>query len=386
MAARIALLAALVVCVAAAPAQAARDRCTPTTAGAPLSVRIASPQAPDDWYTTLVACDRRTGRERVLRRAVLRARTKRGRAIVDASVAGRRVAWLESIHGRRRGAAAVYVADGRSGRIVQRRYVLDRAIESAYDPSGVALTTRGELAWSVGSSADDMRVVLALPGAAPRELARGLLHGIGLEDDGTLVWRDGRDGQASYDLPGRDFGAGCPKRRSGYAPTGPADGTVVFTADTWADQPFSGQVLRACDAESGVDAIVGVASFDGDIGGESIEGVGGGNGWAAVVEWSRNRYDQCGLATLRAVRIADRARGRQTSQSGCDPPAQFSERTLVTAAGAPVWIARGAVPRLMAVDAERRAVELDRGDIGDLGTDGGDVVWTNAGEPRRARP
>jgi hypothetical protein len=386
MAARVAVLALLVpfLLVAATPAAAARDRCPRTTGGAPLSARIASPEETRDWRTTLVACDRRTGRERVLRRAVLR-RTGVGRVIADASVAGRRVAWLESIQGRSRGAAAVLVANGRTGRIVRRRYVLDSALGDPGGPVGVALTTRGELAWTVGPTEDDMRVVLALPAAAPRELARGRVAGLGLEDDGTLLWHDGRDGLASYDLPGRDFGAGCPKRRREYAPTG-LPKAVVFTQSTWAAPPFGGEQLRACDAASGVDAVVATASYDGDIGGDYVWGAGGGNGWAAILRTESNRYDQCGTAQLRTVNVHTRARGRQVTQSGCSPATPWSAETLATAAGAPVWLTKEPTPRLVTVSTDGTLIELDRGDVRDLRTEGDDVAWTSGGEPRRARP
>jgi hypothetical protein len=392
MAAQAALIALLATVLATAPAAAARDRCPRTAAGAPLSARMAGRAAHGMYRTAVVACDRRRGRERVLRRATVTARPpSRGREVLDISVAAGRVAWLEAIYGASRRAAAVSVADARTGRLVQRRFVLARSTTGGRVYGGVALATRGELAWNVGLTPGDAQLVLALPGSPPRELARGRLTGIvqgdeglALEDDGTLLWTQGND-VVSLDLPGRDFGAGCPKRRSRYAPAG-ASGGIVYTVEHRRGAFTISHIWRACDPATGADVIVDAGySYIEEGGGPYVEIAGGGNGWAATTSRSIFKYELCGPDRLRTIHVATGRIGREATQRGCDA-VPYGRETQVTTLGAPVWLTREAHPRLMTVDGDGRVAELDRGAIADVRVEGDEVAWTNAGEPRRARP
>ena len=387
MSLRIAVVGGLLLLLAAAPAAAAA-KCTRSATGSPLSARIVTDHPStgvEPKRAWLVACDRRAGRRRVLRRTKLR--TRRGRDLVALSVAGRRVAWLEVVVRPSSSVGVVVVADGRTGRRVERRRAFRGGPFRAQGALGVALTTRGELAWNTPTATFDLRVVLALPGEPARELARGRLGRVRVEDDGTLVWFD-ELGARTVDLPGRDFGAGCPKRRSRYRMTGTDFGGVVFTRADERARSFSDvavSYLRACDRRTGIDAIVAVADSD-EVVSEQVSSAGGGNGWAAVVRRGTTRYDGCPVLRLSTVEIATRRRGREATELRCDGGIPLSEQTVVTAAGAPAWIAPGTPARLMTIDAGGMFAELDRGAIADVATDGEDVVWTNGGEPRRARP
>lgn len=384
---RVALLAAFLALVPAAPAGAA-PKCKRTDAGPPLSARVLvdyASHANEPQRTYVIACDRRTGRRRVLRRAVRRERT--GREVTATSAAGRRVAWLEVVIRRSSTVGIVIVADGRTGRRLQRRYIFRGGRFRGGKQLGVALTTRGELAWNTGTRSDDVRVVLAAPEEPLRELDRGSLGAVRVEDDGSLIWRD-ELGLRTHDLPGRAFGAGCPKLRSRYRPVGSVFGDVVFTeADEREPFPFEGatSLLRACDRRTGIDNIVGAAFSDLYMDSERILPQGGGNGWAAMSLHRGSRYDPCGSVRLSTVEIATRRPGRTATTAGCDG-VPLSAETVVTSAGAPAWIAPGEPPSLTTIDAAGEFAELDRGAIADVATDGEDVVWTNAGERRRARP
>ena len=387
MSPRIAVVAGLLLLVPAAPAAAAAT-CKRSATGPALTARIVtdhSSTAAEPKRTWLVACDRRAGRRRVLRRATLG--NRRGRDLVALSVAGRRVAWLEIVVRPSAAGGFVTVADGRTGRRLVRRRAFRGGAVRAEGALGVALTTRGELAWNTPTTTYDIRVVFAAPGEAVRELARGRLGRVRVEDDGSLLWFD-ELGLRTYDLPGRHFGAGCPKRRSRYRAAGRDFGGVTFTRADEPAQTFSAvalSYLRACDQRTGVDAVVAVADSD-DVVSEQVSPAGGGNGWAAVVKRGTTRYDQCPVLRLSTVAIATRRRGREATQFGCDGGVPLSEETVVTTAGAPAWIAQGTPARLMTIGAGGSFVELDRGAIADVATDGEDVVWANAGEPRRARP
>ena len=372
----------LTVLVAASPAAAAVD-CRATRSGPAVDADIRRVPTKDrsEDRSIVSACDRRTGRRRTLRRATSRRGSTAGTLLVDLSVAGRRVAWIEAHLGRRGSAFTVAVADARSGRRILRRRVLATAGRDTWDLAGVALTRRGDLAWTVGPDDDEMRVVHLPPGGAAQEVARGSLRGLGVEDDSTLVWRDPL-GYASHDLPGRDLGAGCPKRRPSYGRPRQF-GDVVFTART--RPAFAGEIvlLRACDARTGVDAIVGSAGTLHGYGGEYVDPAGGGNGWAAIEVERGNRYLSCAGRALVTVEIATRRAGRGAALPGdCDEPLL----AVVTATGAPAWTSgEGADMRLLTIR-ENKQVELDRGAIADVRAEGDEVVWTNVGEPRRARP
>ena len=374
----------LAVLVLAPPAASAAVDCRPTRSGPQMDAdirRVPTKDRGEDRYI-VSACDRRTGRRRTLRRAISRRGSTAGTLLVDLSVAGRRVAWIEAYLGRRGSAFTVAVADGRTGRRILRRRVLTTAGRMTWDLAGVALTRRGDLAWTVGPDYDEMRVVHLPWRGAPQEVARGRLHGLSVEDDTTLVWEDPL-GYASHDLPGRDLGAGCPKRRPSYGRRRQF-GDVVFTQRT--RQAFAGEIvlLRACDARTGVDAIVGSAGTLHGYGGEYVDPAGGGNGWAAIEVEQGNRYVHCSGRALVTVDIATRRVGRGAVLPGDCEAAPL--HAVVTTTGAPAWATgEGADVRLLTIT-ENEQVELDRGAIGDVRAEGDEVVWTNAGEPRRARP
>jgi hypothetical protein len=198
------MIAALVVAslLAGGPAPCAADPSAP-----PTTARVVERWHPGRILeTAVVACDRRSGRSTVLRRAwlfsPLRGRSQ-GRVLEAASAAGRRVAWAERRIRRRvttgRAAVSVVRRNG-TATVLRERRVLRTGRWAELD---VALTTRGELAWLAGE-----RLVVEHPGRRPRVAARGEFYGLGVDDDRTLRWSE--DGDLRF-LDLRPWPAGtCP--------------------------------------------------------------------------------------------------------------------------------------------------------------------------------
>lgn len=385
-------LAAAVLPAAAAGAQTP-DRCAQRADGPRHSARATWQVGAglDSRLRTVVhLCDHRSGRERTVRRAVWDDDGRPlGRVIGDASAARGRLAWIEARYTPRgrtryRAVARVVVRSIRTGRVL-RSVVVGRAADAdpfsggGFDqpPLGVELTGAGELAWLVGR-----KLVVAAPGRRARVITRTAAAPLQLEDGITLVW-GAHEGFGFHDLRRPPSAGGCP-RRSKWT-------TVARSPEAVVTEGAYGRAshLRVCRPARGDDPVVAhVVTYDGE--GTTFGGVTAGFGRVAYTTLSTGRYGHCtyavsvlDAATLRTTRKASIDCFGPDTRSGPGPRSEF----VLTAAGAPSWIARrGTDEELLAVDAGGRVVALDRGDLADLRADGDDVTWTSAGRPRRARP
>ena len=363
-------------------------------------------QEPYYVHSSVVLCDHRAGRARVLARGRWRRsappptpRSPAGRLLGSASAARGRVAWIEaqSVRRPRRGGyrvfARVVVQAIRSGRLL-RRFVVQR--ETNADPFssstidlpnlGVVLTQQGDLAWLSGDE------VTIDPARGRRfTFGRDARPPLLLEDGGTLVWMRPFT-LGSYELYPPPVVDGCP-RRERYTPVfSSAELLVTEVSYRHAD---GSEHLRACLRGAGRDVVVASAfTFFGD--GASLQGVTGSAGRVAYATVAGDRYIQCDWQ-VRVVDVATLGVVRSGRMNCLGAQGPFREQPFVlTTAGAPAWVSRFRYgppdggppdgPSLLTIAADGRVVELDRGDIANLRAEGEDVVWTNGGVPRRARP
>lgn len=392
------LLAGLIVLLAAAPGASARQAAATRPCEQHDDLPRHTARATNDlgWdrvHSAVRICNRRTGVERVLREDVI---GQTGRLYGDASAAGGRVAWIEAIRRRGRRLATVHVVVARiaTRRVLRRRVVSREADVLPYDEYGlsnigVALTEGGRLAWLV-----NRRVVLERTGRASQTIARDAGVPLDVEDGHTLVWRAfertfnrTREGIGHRDLRPPMVRGGCPVRGL-FAPAFPS-AEVLPTLATY--RRTEENVLRACLRSRGDDPVVGYArSFEGD--GSRIEGITSGYWYVAFDVNAGSKYGDC---EDEVVVVDMRTLARTTDvtlycQYAPDHGPGRGEPFVVTSSGVPAWVSsRPSRPeqRLLAIGADKSLVELDRGsEIRDLRAEGEEVVWTNGGEARRARP
>ncbi|MDQ3631601.1 MAG: hypothetical protein M3417_10120 [Actinomycetota bacterium] len=146
------------------------------------SARAVATSAPPTRGVAVVAC----GRVLALgRRAVdTGGRRPRGRAISDVTSAGRWAAWIEaSTRSRQQVVARVVVADLTLRRVARRFVIARGGYTFAVEWLDVALTGRGDLAWSTGNA-----LVVEQDGKR-RVVDDNEVYGLHVEDDATLVWK-----------------------------------------------------------------------------------------------------------------------------------------------------------------------------------------------------
>jgi hypothetical protein len=336
---------------------------------------------------TLVVCDRRRGRSRVLARAVYRYGPEHGTSLDDAQAAGRRVAWIAGAFRGGRRTATVTVADARTGRRLRRRTVASWSEQHVRPDLSVALTTRGELAW-LGPAPGDPRVsqvTLARPGLAPRVIAQGAyLYSLGIEDDRTLRWRGATPLLSYSDI--RASGAGCP-HRARFKTLALLDG-LVATRAVYGDEDDSMDAVRVCDVLTGRDPVVGVGSYTWGSGDETSV-IGGHAPWVVLERRGVSRYDGCADDAVAVVNVragAGSEASRYADAGRCDSERRTS--VAVTDAGAAAWVGDlGGEQRIAAVAAGGGIVELDRAPAGSLGAlhvEGEAFAWTRDGQARSA--
>jgi hypothetical protein len=390
---RPALATVLAALVPATPARA--ERLCPAPSPEPPRYEAVTAESPGAFpytqETLVVLCDNRTGRERLLRRGRFDPRSVLGTVYGGAAAGRGRVAWIEAAwsprNGGRRWTAHVEVRSIATGRRLRRfvagRRTADTSRSGVGSPDtelGVAFTPRQGLAWLAGG-----KVVLERRRGRPRVLAREALAPLVLEAPGTLVWR------TASSLGWRDLLAppvvdGCP-RRTGHRAVFASPAVLVTQVDY-----SRGSYLRACVRGTERDPVIAAADPQApeELNPTRLEGVTAGFGQVAFARWRTDRYlsgwivEVVDLATLATVR---RASFDDAFEHGPARGTPF----VVTGAGAPVWIAPSPSgsdgARVLAVVADGRVAELDRGsDLRDLRAEGEEVVWSNGGEPRRARP
>ena len=297
-------------------------------------------------------------------------------------MAGARVAWAVVRSDGRRVTGVVRIAALRRPRRVLRRLTVLPERRRSYLPEvGVALTTRGELAWLAAG-----RVVVRSSGGRREVIARGDLDALGLEDDRTLRWRDGAV-MVYRDLrpwPVR----GCPRRERFGIVLGTAE-VLVTQAHYGGDGFFGSTITRACVRATAQERILGQTSFGLGDGGH-VDPVGASGTWVVSVRTSMSRYDGCVDATVRAVEVVTGTEGRSGSVPWCQPSLlpDEGEPVAVTDRGIPAWIVRDrAGSRVLFAGADHVPTELDRGgrdSIAALRAEGSRVLWTRDGEPRTA--
>jgi hypothetical protein len=309
------------------------------------------------------------GRSRVVRRAVLqessRGKAVRGTLITDASAAGPLVAIasLAFRPGRRAGRVDVVARDGR---VVRSR----GAGTSGARPVEAVLLDRGELAWTT------LRGTLLLDRGRGVERIAGAATDLAVEDGRTLRWDAALGAYALFDVRPSP-GPGCP-RRSAYAVVAENAEVVVTRA-----RFRFGASLRACLRASARDRPLG-----GDADDPQVRALAG--PWVVLAAGAGQGGDGCRetLVDVVDVRTGSIARRLET----CDVGGLPGRALVVTAAGAPAWVAADRATGedvLRTITADGRLAVLDRaaaGAIGALRAEGEVLAWTRAGAERRARP
>jgi hypothetical protein len=356
--------------------------CAPDPSAQPVTARVVERWRPGRIVeTAVVACDRRSGRTTVLRRARLVSPLRgpeRGRSLEAASAAGRRVAWVERRIRRRvmtgRVAVSIVRRDGASTVLRERRVGRTRQ----WAELDVALTTRGELAWLAGD-----RLVVERPGRRPRVVARGELYGLGVDDDRTLRWLDHVE-MRFLDL--RPWPAGTCPERSRHRRVAATDQLVVTEA-RYGTPEESARVVRACVRATGADRVIALGNDALGFGTSAI--VAGISGpWVVVVSGRHSRYEGCVEARVEAIHAGTGAEGRAAVLPWCRSTPSVDDPAVVTDGGIPAWIVREpARSALLAAGPDGTAVELDAAGpagLSALTADGPRVRWLHDGAPRAA--
>ncbi len=268
---------------------------------------------------------------------------------------------------------------------VARSFVIARGDHTfAADWLDVALTRRGDLAWSTGNA-----VVIQQDGKR-RVVDDGEVYGLHIEDDATLVW-EVQSGLRAEDLrplgrPGR-----CPVRRR-YRPL-MATATLVVTRGFYHD--LEQELQRVCVRRTGRD-LVFARSDTSTPGFDLMEDVVATSGQRVVItnDFS-NRYT-CPTRTLRVVNAVTR-RVERTGDAGCDrdgdgkvvPLPTRSDTFAFTGAGAVAFVTRGVNGDVLgALPASEQLVALDAGppgSISDLLPTARGLSWLSSGERRTAQ-
>ena len=337
--------------------------------------------------SALVVCDRRTGRERTLRRT--KGRRGLGTTLEDVSVLRRRVAWIET-RWRSRVPRVIVASTALGATRVALRVVGHRA--PRYGRPGVVVVPGG-LAWLVPTAEDRARLSLLRRGRV-RLLGAGPVDLLGLDDGVTLRWRSD-DAMRFRDLRPPPTLEGCPVRARFRSVL--ATPEVVVSAATYGPDEDWTTVLRACARPEARDPVI-ANDWSGGFGfGSRSKPVAASGRWVALVRTSFSRYLGCDRWRIRVVEAGTGRPSSSAADGACGPSDAAQEMPLpdrdafaVTDAGVPVWLLRrpGDWP-LRAARTASEPVELDRsgeGGITDLRSDGPRVTWRRDGQPRSAAP
>jgi hypothetical protein len=271
---------------------------------------------------------------------------ERGAAIRDFDQAGSRAAWTVAHGGR------IELREAKDGRIVFRRRV---------GGDQVAVSSRGDLAWA------GQHVVLKPAGARARVLGRG--YYVAFEDDRTLRWQGDDDTMRYRDLSPPPQSDGCPDRA--HFATIAETPQVLVTRARYDDFGDLIQVIRACVRGGGQDRVLDhtFASAASQLGVAAIAGT-------TLLMWRTGTLSDAYVETLDAG--AGGILRRAANAPAPDAPG------VLTAAGAPVWIAG---TRVLTIDPHGLLVTLDSGGpFTGLRADGATVSWSDAGVAHQAQP
>jgi hypothetical protein len=330
--------------------------------------------------TTVVLCDRRSGRERVLRRGRLDSGTDRGVGYHGAAAAGRRLVWVEERRWRGRARVVLVEARATDGSVFRRRE-LARNREGFGAREHQAVVTAGGNVATVVSEADTQRLVLRRGGREVREIERAFIKALGIEDGRTLRWLAsgptfGRRYLDLAPLPRND--AGCPARER-FRRSELTEGVEITEARY--GELGETSVLRACLRDTGRDIVVGEGeSSFGDSRSVAVPVIDG--DWIAVQRSVYSRYYGCESVSLSPLNLRTGARGPGASIPLCDG-LRTDEPAVITPAGVLAWVARREDAWTVRT-ALRDRDPLDTGPPGaitGLRAEGSLLRWENAGQP-----
>ena len=295
---------------------------------------LAEVSSPSRSHSILTVCDQRRGRRVLVRRAAL----ARGTLISAASSGGRLVAWTEVRVRDGVTTTVVRVAklSGKRMRVIRKLRVLRRS-GMGFADAGVAITSRGELAWTLRDVlVSRWRLKLQRARGRPvRTPARGMgAPGIAFEDDRTLRWRG--SGYEYLDLRPPRIVDGCPDRGD-FEVDYHDDRVQVSSAEYGEGEGF---VQRVCVRGSRRDHVIDQDELDFLDSHPSIVGRRG--RWLVQTHVSGGRYEACAHASLRTIDIATGHRRRDGTLEVCDDqwPPPFPQRiedVQVTLDGVPTW-------------------------------------------------
>lgn len=327
--------------------------------------------------TSVVRCDRRTGRTRVLRRARLVGET-RGTEIVDVALAGRRLAWVERSLSPKRRTLTLRTADAFRLDIRKRR-VLVRGARAATDSAAVVVTSRDDVLYSFGPEGASRlwswrsggRIVSRGPGGAA---------GAFLVDGFSVIGADRRP----LDLRPRPRRDGCPWRPS-VRSLASSDQVAINVASSVIEAEES-IVWWVCDRDTGREATIH-SSFTDDVDyhftdAVSVADIVGHHVLLAVTEASGHSYDAPDLW------LVDGRSGELTRKVDVGEwPSNGNPEAVLFEDGSFAWIAANPVGGMRLVRLARPGSEpatLDTGGPGltGLAISGRTLTWTNDGVAR----
>jgi hypothetical protein len=357
------------------PGTAHAWRCPKSLKAPPVSAALVHPYPGNSLW----ACDHRTGRRIRLARGRLRGVDHPlGTEIDDFDVDGRRVAWTYSRIGWRRMTIVLREAIvGRHARTVVRQ-TLYAGPRRKYTGATVAVSSRGDLAWSRG------RVVLAPAHGRARVVARGFADAF---EDRTLRWEDGHGHRHYLDVAPPPRRGGCPARE-GWTRLGDS-GQVLVTQAFYGSYETDGQtqVVRACLRGSGKDHVVAESGLSIDL--ETVDAfsvAGFDRSWVVLVNSGSTKAD-LDHASVLTFDAATGAKGRTAMLGLRDETGRYEyrwpEHPVVTERGVAAWITG---PRLFVAGSNAGVEQLDTGVLANLRADGTRITWTNGGEPKSADP
>lgn len=380
-------IAALGAIVALVAAPAAAQACELSDVGERYEARSALAFTGDDLEirrTTVVLCDRRSGRERVLRRGRLDPEAASGVGYHGGAAAGRRLVWVEERRWRGRARVVLVEARATDGSVFRRRELARN--RDGFEPGELdaVVTAGGTVATFV--PAGDQRVVVRRGGRELRELDRGSFGYLGLEDEYTVRWTVISNGLAErryHDLlPPPRGEAGCPRR--GRFQRILLTDAVEVTEAVYSRELTDTRTMRACLRSLGIDRVLahgeesygdgvalGLPLLDGD--------------WAAVPRFGLNRYDGCTGVSIASTNLRTGARAPVGLGSGCRSP-QAGEPVAITDAGVLGYVDQEDDAWTVSAFAPG-GTRLDSGSPGaitGLRAEGSVLRWENAGQPRSA--
>lgn len=334
--------------------------------------------------TTVVLCDRRSGRERVVRRGRLDQEAKQGVAYEGASAAGRRLVWVEERWWRGRARAVLVEARATDRLVVRSKELGRRPISTGLGELDVVVTADGTVATFAGD--DALRLVVRRGGRELRELDRGAFGYLGLEDGRTVrvtAYVNGIAERRYHDLGPLPRGeTGC-SRRERFERVLLTD-TVEVTEAVYPHGLSYTYTVRACLRATGRDDVVGHG--ESSFGDSTSVGVPATDGdWIALQRSTQTRYYGCERTSLSTLNLRTGARGPAASVEPCDG-LRTDEPAVITPVGVLAWVARRDDAWTIRT-ALRDNDPLDTGPPGsitNLRAAGSTLRWDNAGQPRSA--